>query len=285
MEVVHYEADDIYFSVDSGLGFLTGQAKVVSGSMELTAHRIVLRLDDNEVCAFGTKDSLGQWVGRPQFKDGAQAFTQDELCYNFDTGKGLSRHAVTQENEIVFHASRAKRQPDETVHVRGGKFTTCDADNPHFHFHLTKAIMVPNDRVVSGPLYLKFRKIPTPLMLPFGWFPLSQEKESQGVLLPSYGDGGELGFFLKDLGYYQPLGEHWDAKLLTDIYSGGSWAARIASNYNYRYRNSGAFSLSFQRQRQGFKGTPGFGLANNFFVRWNHSQDPPLGPIRASMRP
>ena len=278
VEVVHYEADDIYFSVDSGLGFLTGQAKVVSGSMELTAHRIVLRLDDNEVCAFGTKDSLGQWVGRPQFKDGAQAFTQDELCYNFDTGKGLSRHAVTQENEIVFHASRAKRQPDETVHVRGGKFTTCDADNPHFHFHLTKAIMVPNDRVVSGPLYLKFRKIPTPLMLPFGWFPLSQEKESQGVLLPSYGDGGELGFFLKDLGYYQPLGEHWDAKLLTDIYTGGSWAARIASNYNYRYRNSGAFSLSFQRQRQGFKGTPGFGLANNFFVRWNHSQDPRARP-------
>ena len=27
------------------------------------------------------------------------------------------------------------------VHVLGGKFTTCDAENPHFHFHLTKAIL------------------------------------------------------------------------------------------------------------------------------------------------
>ena len=277
-EVVEYDAQDIYFAVDSGLAYLTGEAQVVSGTMTLRAHRIVLDLEAGEVCAFGKRDSTGAWVGRPEFKDGPQSFSQDQLCYNFETGKGLSRHAVTTEQDIVFHADRAKRQPDETVHVRDGKFTTCDADNPHFHFHLTKAIMVPNEKVVSGPLYLKFRKIPTPLALPFGWFPLQREKQSQGVLLPGYGDGGDLGFFLKDLGYYLPLGDHWDAKLLTDIYTGGSWAARVASNYNYRYRNSGSFSVSYQRQREGFAGTPGFGLSNNFFVRWTHSQDPRARP-------
>ena len=275
---VDYRADDIYFRVDSTVGYLTGNAWVKSGSMTLTAHRIVLRLDDDEVCAFGTRDSLGAWVGRPVFEDNGQSFSQDQLCYNFITGKGLSTHAVTQEQGTVFHAGKAKRQPDETVHVRSGKFTTCDAEDPHFHFHLSKAIMVPNDKVVSGPLYLKFRKIPTPLALPFGWFPLQQEKKSQGVLLPSYGDGGNLGFFLKDLGYYVPIGEHWDAKLLADIYTGGSWAVRLGSNYNHRYRNKGGFNVSFQRQRQGFAGTPGFALANNFFVRWNHNQDPRARP-------
>ena len=277
-EVVEYDAQDIYFAVDSGLAYLTGEAQVVSGTMTLRAHRIVLDLEAGEVCAYGTRDSTGAWVGRPEFKDGPQSFSQDQLCYNFETGKGLSRHAVTTEQDIVFHADRAKRQPDETVHVRDGKFTTCDADNPHFHFHLTKAIMVPNEKVVSGPLYLKFRKIPTPLALPFGWFPLQREKQSQGILLPGYGDGGDLGFFLKDLGYYMPLGDHWDAKLLTDIYTGGSWAARVASNYNYRYRSTGSFSVSYQRQREGFAGTPGFGLSNNFFVRWSHSQDPRARP-------
>ena len=277
-EVVEYDAQDIYFAVDSGLAYLTGKAQVVSGTMTLRAHRIVLDLEAGEVCAYGMRDSTGAWVGRPEFKDGPQSFSQDQLCYNFETGKGLSRHAVTTEQDIVFHADRAKRQPDETVHVRDGKFTTCDADNPHFHFHLTKAIMVPNEKVVSGPLYLKFRKIPTPLALPFGWFPLQREKQSQGILLPGYGDGGDLGFFLKDLGYYVPLGDHWDAKLLTDIYTGGSWAARVTSNYNYRYRSTGSFSVSYQRQREGFAGTPGFGLSNNFFVRWSHSQDPRARP-------
>ncbi|MGB1636514.1 MAG: hypothetical protein ACPHBR_07000, partial [Flavobacteriales bacterium] len=144
-DVVDYDAADIYFAVDSGLGYLTGNARVVSGSMTLTAHRIVLMLDDNLVCAYGKRDSMGVWEGRPVFEDGGQSFSQDQLCYNFETGKGLSRHAVTKEQDIVFHADRAKRQPDETVHVRDGKFTTCDAENPHFHFHLTKAIMVPNE--------------------------------------------------------------------------------------------------------------------------------------------
>ncbi|MEC8361423.1 MAG: putative LPS assembly protein LptD, partial [Bacteroidota bacterium] len=72
--------------------------------------------------------------------------------------------------------------------------------------------------------------------------------------------------------------DHWDAQLLTDIYTGGSWAARVASNYNYRYRSTGSFSVSYQRQREGFAGTPGFGLSNNFFVRWSHSQDPRARP-------
>ena len=124
-EVVDYDAEDIYFSVDSSLGYLTGNARVISGSMTLMAHRIVLNLDDNLVCAYGKRDSLGAWVGRPVFQDGPQSFSQDQLCYNFETGKGLSRHAVTTEQDIVFHADRAKRQPDETVHVRNGKFTTC----------------------------------------------------------------------------------------------------------------------------------------------------------------
>ena len=277
-DVVDYWAEDIFLRVDSNVAYLVGEAKVVSGSMTLTAHRIVLNLEENTMCAFGKRDSLGAWVGRPVFDDAGQSFTQDELCYNFKTQKGLSRVAVTQEQDIVFHADRAKRQPDETVHVRDGKFTTCDADNPHFHFHLTKAIMVPDDRVVSGPLYLKFRKVPTPLALPFGWFPLSRDKRTQGILLPGYGDGGALGFFLKDLGYYMPLGDHWDTKVFADIYTGGSWALRTGTDYNYRYRSKGGFSLSFQRQRDGFAGTPDFALANNFFVRWNHNQDPRARP-------
>ena len=277
-EVVEYDAEDIYFAVDTGIATLTGNAHVVSGDMTLNGHVIVLNLETNEVCAYGTQDSTGAWIGRPVFKDAAQSFTQDELCYNFKTGKGLSRQAVTEEQGVVFHAKRAKRQPDETVHVRNGKFSTCDAENPHFHFHLSKAIMVPNEKVVSGPLFLKFRKIPTPLALPFGWFPMKREKQSKGVLLPGYGDAGELGFFLKDMGYYMPLGDHWDAKLLMDLYTGGSWAARVSSNYNYRYKSKGSFGLSYQRQPQGFAGTPGYGLSRNFFVRWSHNQDPRARP-------
>ena len=153
-EVVDYDAKDIYFAVDSGLGYLTGEAKVVSGTMTLTAHRIVLDLDAGVVCAYGKRDSTGAWVGRPQFQDGAQSFSQDQLCYNFETGKGLSRHAVTTEQDIVFHADRAKRQPDETVHVRDGKFTTCDADN-YVIFYKDRGYIIRED----DSAYLEFDRV------------------------------------------------------------------------------------------------------------------------------
>jgi hypothetical protein len=278
-ESMTYSASDsIVMMVDSNLVLLFGDVVINSGDIELTADRVIYRTDLREACAFGTKDSLGNWMGRPVFKQGSSVFTQNQLCYNFMTEKGFSHHAVTNEGEIVFHAENSKRLPGDAIHVEDGKFTTCDADNPHFHFHLSRAILYPDKKVISGPLYMKFRKIPTPLALPFAWFPLNREKRSHGILLPSYGDGGSLGFFLKDLGYFLPLGDHWNTKMLLDIYSGGTWALRNVSQYNYRYKSNGNFTLSYNRRVSGFEGLPGFAKENNFFVRWTHTQDPRAKP-------
>jgi hypothetical protein len=125
------------------------------------------------------RDSSGTLVGRPVLTQGGQRFEQDSLCFNLDTQRGLAHAAVTVQGEAVFHATLSKRAPDGWIHVRDGKFTTCDAPNPHFHFHLRRAIMVPGEKVVSGPFYLKFRKIPTPLALPFGWFPVPPASSSR----------------------------------------------------------------------------------------------------------
>lgn len=271
---VNYSArDSMVMMVQDEIVTFYGDVKLTSADIMLTADRVVYNTKKSELCAYGTKDTLGNWIGRPVFTQDGSSFTQDELCYNLRTSKGFSKHAVTTEGELVFHAGESKRHPSNELHITNGKFTTCDADNPHYHFHLKKAIMMPYDKVVSGPLYMKFRKIPTPLALPFAWFPIKRDVRSHGILLPSYGDGGQLGFFLKDFGYYVPLGDHWDTRLLFDIYSGGSWAVKNVSQYNYKYRASGNFELSYNRQANGFVGLPDFQSINNFFIRWSHIQD------------
>ena len=252
---------------------LFGNAFVAMDDIRLEAYRIVYSSQKNQACAYGIRDSLGDWIGRPVMTQGGQTFEQDELCFDLKSRRGLSRKAVTVQGESVFHAEVAKRQSDQRIHVANAKFTTCNADNPHFHFHLKRAIMIPGEKVVSGPFYLKFRKIPTPLALPFGWFPTPPDKRSHGLLMPGYGNGGALGFFLKDLGYYMPIGEYADTRLTGDIYSGGSWALRSSTNYRIRYRASGNLNLSYQRIRDGFTGLPTLSLSNQFFVRWSHSQD------------
>lgn len=274
-------ADSSWMDATREIAHLYGSAWVEMPAEKVRLEAAYIRYDRSlqQACAYGQLDTLGVLLGRPVLEQGDQTFEQDSLCFDLSTQRGISRQAVTVQGEAVFHAGVAKRQADERIHVAGAKFTTCDAPNPHYHFHIRRAVMIPGEKVVSGPFYLKFRKMPAPLGLPFGWFPTKKpEKQSHGLLMPGYGDGGNLGFFLKDLGYYLPIGEHLDTRLQADLYTGGSWALRSTTNYRYRYKASGSVNLSFQQRRVGFADTPTLSLSNTFFVRWSHSQDPKARP-------
>ncbi len=278
-EVRWSAVDSTRVDAETGAVLLFGSAWVELDGMRLEAERIVYTSEDDRACAYGVRDSLGVLQGRPVLIQGAQRFEQDSLCFDLETRRGYSVHAVTQQGEAYFHAGVSKRQADETIHVANGMFTTCDAANPHYHFQLNKAIMIPGEKIVSGPFFLKVRKVPMPLGLPFGWFPTAPEKRSRGLLMPGYGDGGELGFFLKDLGYYVPIGEYAGFRLVGDVYSGGTWALRTSANYAIRYKASGALNLSFQRRRVGFSGATDLSIDKTFFVRWNHTRDPRSRPF------
>jgi hypothetical protein len=275
---IFYDArDTIVLDAAENKVRLYGNAVVKYETMVLSADYIEYSFTNNAACAAGVPDSLGVLQGKPVFDDNGQSFTQEYLCYNFRTKKGFSRNSVTKEGDAVFHAAQSKRHTNEWVHIKGGKFTTCDADNPHFHFHLSKAIIVPDEKVVSGPMYLKVRKVPLPLALPFAWFP-NKDESTHGVVFPGYGNANELGYFLKDGGYYFPIGRVADVRILGDIYSRGSWSLRNITNYNSRYRFNGSFNVSRTVVRRSLPELPDFSKATEFFIRWTHNQDPKARP-------
>lgn len=275
---IFYDAEDsIALDAIHNKVMLYGKAVVKFQTMRLEADYIEYSFSTNEACANGVLDSLGVLQGKPKFDDEGQSFIQEYMCYNFRTKKGFSRKSVTQEGDIVFHAAQSKRHSNEWVHIKGGKFTTCDAENPHFHFHLTKAIIVPQKKIISGPMYMKVRKVPLPLALPFAWFP-NKNESTHGVIFPGYGNANDLGYFLKDGGYYFPIGQVADVRLLGDIYSRGSWSLANITNYNKRYKFNGAFSISRTVIRRSLPELPDFSRSTEFFVRWNHTQDPKARP-------
>ena len=315
---VFYDGDSVYFDLQLGAWFLLGNAVVKYETMELRADSIVFSTSRNEACAYGVRDSLGVVHGRPIFKDGDQEFSQETLCFNFKTRQGYSRQVITQDGEAMVHTEVSKRHPNGWVHLQGGKFTTCEDSLPHFHFHITKGIIIPGEKIVTGPVYLelgqiaipfplpirlnehkvdslskgvlglkeskvpgpqylKINRIPTPLALPFAFFPNKVEK-SHGILLPGYGDGGDLGFFLKEVGYYFPISPYLDTKFTADLYSRGSWSLRNVTSYRKRYRYNGAFTLSRTVTKRSYPELPDFSKQVDFFVRWDHSQDSKARP-------
>lgn len=275
---VYYDAQDsIVSSPDKKLIFLYGKAIVEYETQVMTADYIEIDMTKNEVLARGRTDSTGKMVEKVNFKDGESELYASEVRYNLKSKKGIVREVITTEGEGYIHMEKAKKQPNNEVHLRKGMYTTCDKENPHYHFRLSRAIVIPDDKIVTGPMYMKVFKIPTPLALPFGYFP-NKKGKVRGLIIPQYGSSQTYGYYLLNGGYYLPVGQKFDFQFLGDIYSRGSWAIKDITRYKFRYRFSGDFNASFSQFREGDRDFPDFKKSNEFFVRWNHNQDPKSRP-------
>lgn len=103
---------------------------------------------------------------------------------------------------------------------------------------MTYAKVRPKKNVVTGPAYLVVEDVPLPLAVPFFFFPFSSSYQS-GFLMPTYMDDSNRGFGLTDGGYYFAISDQMDLKLRADIFTKGSWALNMESNYVKRYKYSG----------------------------------------------
>jgi hypothetical protein len=273
----YYGKDSTVVDVINEKILLYGQAWVNYGDLRVTAEFIEFSLDSYTAKAWGKKDSTGKIIERATFTEGDNSFQEDSLAYNFKSQRGISYGVRTEEGDAHLLSSISKKASNNWISVGKGKLTTCNAENPHYHFQLSKAMVIPNEKVVSGPLFLKFRKIPTPLALPFGFFP-NKKESTQGILLPGYGNGNDKGYFIQNLGYYLPINKFVDTRVLFDVYTRGSWSARNITNYKKLYRHNGSFNISRVVNKTGIPELPEFTKSVNFNLQWTHNQDPKARP-------
>lgn len=275
---VDYSASDsIFFDVKNQKVFLYGNADLTYGEIHLQAAFVEIDFRKNELFAKGIPDSLGVVGGHPVFTEGPQSFQSVELRYNFESKRGRTIEVITEESEGYLHGGIVKIQPDRVVHVQDGKYTTCDDPEPHFHIAFRKAKLIPDDKIISSVAFLVIEGVPMPLFLPFGFFP-NKRGQASGILMPSYGESNNRGFYLENGGFYWGINDYMDLSIRGDIYSRGSWALRLGSNYRARYRYSGNFNLSYAINILGERDLPGYSRNRDFRVVWSHNQDPKARP-------
>ncbi len=274
---VFYECTDSMVWSREGNAFLYGNGKVTYDRVELTADVITMNMDSSLVHATGRVDSAGVKVGLPIFKDGGTPYESDRMSYNFKSKKGFISNVYTQQGDGFIMGGKAKKDSTDIFYSQDGKYTTCDAEHPHFYIQLTRAKVRPKKDVVSGPLYLVVEDVPLPLALPFGYFPFTSSYSS-GIIMPTYGDEMERGFYLREGGYYFAISDKMDLRLTGEIYTKGSWGLGGASTYAKRYRYSGNVNFSYLVTKDGEKGLPGYAVGKNFRLQWSHRQDPKARP-------
>ena len=237
--------DSIIQDIENKKIYLYGNASIEYGNIKITANKIVIDWKENTILAIGTKDSIGNIIGNPVFEEGKESFKATEILYNLKSKKCIVKKMITKEGEGYIHGLKVKKLEDNILYLKRGEYTTCNAEKPHYSIRSNKIKLIPGKQIVTGPAYMTFFNIPTPLFLPFGYFP-NTDKQSSGIIIPSYGESANLGFFLKDGGYYFTLSDKMDLSLKGDIYTQGSWNVKSLLRYNNRYKYNGSFkSLYF----------------------------------------
>lgn len=274
---IKYNAkDSIVYDIKNSMVYLYNAAEVYYGDISLKADFVTIDQRKKLVYARGVKDSTGTVVGKPVFTDAGQVYNSEEMTYNFETKKGKIKEVTTNEGQGYLLADDVKKNELNEVFIRNGKFTTCNLPEPHFYIALTKAKNI-KDKTVSGPAYLVVEDVPLPLALPFGFFPRKSGRSS-GILMPEIGEDRELGFFLRNGGYYFGINDYVDLALRGDIYSKGSYGFSAFSRYNVKYKFNGNLTTTFTDRRFGEPNTTSFIRNKDFSIRWTHNQDPKAIP-------
>lgn len=276
---VNFKAkDSILIDIAKKRVYLFGEAEVYYEKIELKGAKMTLDFTTSELTAEHTKDSTGKKTGLATFKEGEQTFEADKIGYQFKTKRAKISNLVMKEGEGIIYGSKVKKDEHDNVYVGDAKYTTCNAEEPHFYLHASRLKIIPGKLIVTGPANLVIGDVPTPGWVPFGFFPVQKGRKS-GIMMPGYGFSPGQGYFLRNGGYYYGGSEYVDAAITGDAFTQGSYAVRLASSYARRYRYGGNINIAYANNQFG---TPeditGFSRTRNYQVQWNHRLDPKARP-------
>ncbi len=276
--VKYHAVDYTKFNQKERKLYLYNEATIDYGDMNIASGDITINYATNTVYAKGITDSSGVYTQPPVFKQGNNIIEPDSIVFNTKTKKALIYNSKTEQGDGNVIASITKKENDSVYFLKNAKYTTAEnSEDPEYYIRLTKAKFVPGKKIITGPAGLYIYDIPTPIWLPFSFFPQS-EKHTSGLIIPTFGEQNNRGYFLQNGGYYLAISDYVDLALMGDYYTNGSYAFRSESTYAKRYKFRGNFSFRLENTITSERGFPDYAKTSVYNIRWSHSQDAKANP-------
>ena len=278
--------DSSVYDLENQIVHLYGNAVVKYDEYNLTAGYITFSWESNEVTAQGLRDSTTNKLSQiPVFTDKSQTFEAEHIRFNFKTRKGIVKNVVTKQGSDLYVLGKKAKitsteldtTREDIVYSQDAIFTTCDHPEPHFGIRSQKQKIIANKIVVVGPSNLELDGVPTPLWLPFGVYPLTQVG-STGLIFPKdIQNDRELGFGLKGVGWFFPLGPYFNLQATADYYVRGTYAINLLSQYRRKYKYNGnlTFNYSSLLSENQFAENE---RSNPIRLNWSHTMDTKAHP-------
>ncbi|MDF2448299.1 MAG: hypothetical protein K0R26_803 [Bacteroidota bacterium] len=277
-KIIYNARDSIRYETRGQKIYLFGDGFVQYEDINLKAEFIEVDNENNTITAYGKTDSSGVQSGNPVMKIEGQESTARKIIYNLKTKKGKIYDIMTKEGDLLLKGSEVKKDSNNVVYMKDLKCIPCQYEDSRTIFRAKRAKIIPDDKIVTGPMYLEVAGVPTPLGLPFGFFPNTKKRHS-GILIPFYGNSDALGFYLKEGGFYWGINDKTDMTIRGDIYTNGSWGLRTTNNYMVNYKFNGALSLGYSEFRNGEREIPAlYSKQRDISINWRHFQDQKNNP-------
>jgi len=245
-DTVEYEGDYITYNLEDSLITLQSHARTKSGTVLLEAFRIKFDTQNRIIEAFSGEvptDSLESdnlFAERLQpnmvpvvLKDKSQNLLGNYLRYSIDTEKGRIVTSKSDYETGFFYGEELYRQQKDVFYLKNGRYTTCNADEPHFHFKSSNLKLIEGKKLIAKPVVFYLGRLPL-LVLPYYVFPLEKGRHS-GILPFSLGNIERGERYIRNVGYYWAASEHWDWQGAVDYFDDHN-RMNIFSRINYRKR-------------------------------------------------
>ncbi len=237
MERVAYDSRRIDFVIPRNKIVLDGDAHLDYRDMELRARRVEFDSEANTLVA----------EGKPTLVEKGDEVSGQLMTYDMDHRVGTIYQATTQYERGLYHGRQIRKAAEDQLDVLGGAYSTCDLDQPHYHFSARYMKIYLKDKLVAKPVVFYLRNIPI-LALPFYVFPIKPGRHS-GFLFPQFefGFNNRTGQFLRNAGYYWAPNDYMDFTGAGDYYQAQpAWLVRGEANYKLLYSFDGHLEGRFE---------------------------------------
>jgi lipopolysaccharide assembly outer membrane protein LptD (OstA) len=277
-DVITHTADSLIFQdfINNKI-ILYKNAHIVYKDIDLKAGYIEINNNDNSVLAKGIMDSLGVYSELPVFTQAGTESIQDTIKFNFKSEKAKIWNLKTEQQGIFILGEVSKKHNDSVIFIENIRLTTSDKPNPDYYIKIKNAKYIVDQKLIANASQLVIADVPTPLVLPFAFVPLTKGRTS-GFLMPTWGENKDQGYFLQNGGYYFVVSDNLDLALLGDVYTNGSWGLRAESSYVKRYKFSGNFNFRYENLISSLRGFNDYSKGTNYNITWSHNQDQKASP-------
>ncbi|MBI3586125.1 MAG: LPS-assembly protein LptD [Ignavibacteriales bacterium] len=272
--VVYTAKDSIVYSMRTRFMNLYGKSELNYRRMGLKAERVNVNWDNATLFAEGIKDTADKAgkkiVGSPIMSDAGEDYKGSHIGYNFRTQKGKINLGNTEIEQGYYYGEAIKKIDKDILFVENGRYTTCDAEHPHYYFFSPKMKVIVRDHIVAEPIYFYVADVPL-FALPFGAFPNKAGRRS-GIIAPAYGEDFRKGQFLSHIGYYWAISDYMDASTAFDLYTRGGWVNRSLFRYGLRYDFTGSVSMNVTSLHDGEPSDPARTEQRDYNINISHNQ-------------